>query len=166
MEATWKRLFPGTPFEHFFQDEVFDIHYQSYTNLTQAFSYIAALALLIACMGLFGLASQNIARRMKEVSIRKVLGASVTHITVLVNRPFLIMLTVAGLLATILCYGTLTMIFRLVRENMDMGIIHLPLHPGLFLLAYALVLGTAVLSVATQAYRLVKVNPSEVLRRD
>lgn len=165
-EATWKRLFPGTPFEHFFQDEVFDIHYQSYTNLTQAFSYIAALALLIACMGLFGLASQNIARRMKEVSIRKVLGASVAHITVLVNRSFIIMLTVAGVLATLVCYGGLTMLFHVASQVTNMGIIHLPLHPGLFLLTYALVFATAALSVATQAYRLVEVNPAEVLRSE
>ncbi|HMB90908.1 MAG TPA: ABC transporter permease, partial [Rhodothermales bacterium] len=150
MEATWKRLFPGTPFEHFFQDEVFDIHYQSYTNLTQAFSYIAALALLIACMGLFGLASQNMARRMKEVSIRKVLGASVAHITVLVNRSFLTMLAVAGVLATLVCYGGLAMIFQFASQATNMGIIHLPLHPGLFLLTYALVFVTAALSVAMQ----------------
>ena len=160
LEPVWKRLFPDAPFSFFFQDDVFDIHYQSYANLAEAFSYIAALALLISCMGLFGLASQNIARRLKEVSIRKVLGASVPSVALLVNRGFLTMLAVAAAIASPVCYFGLTALFT----AFDARALHLPMGPDLFIFSYTLIFVTAALSVAMQARTLVTANPADVLR--
>jgi ABC-type antimicrobial peptide transport system permease subunit len=162
LEAAWERLIPSAPFNHFFQNEVFDIHYTSYSNLAQAFGYIAALALLISCMGLFGLASQNVARRQKEVSIRKVLGASVSQITYLVNRGFITMLVLAAVVASAVCYFGLSVLTSVV----EVKAIHMPMRLSLFLVSYTLIFSTAALSVAMQARKLVRANPADVLRNE
>lgn len=164
VEATWDRLFPGTALTQFHQENVFNQTYQQYNDVVQAFSYIAALALLIACMGLFGLASQNLARRMKEVSIRKVVGATVPHLAFLANRRFLGLLVLAAAIATTLCVVGLNLLLSAVRASLPVA--HMPLSPWPFLVAYALVFATAAVAVSGQAYKLVRVNPAEVLRRN
>ena len=100
--ATWKKLIPDIPYDAFFQDAVFDYQLRENIQINKVFSFTALMALLISCMGLFGLASQNIARRMKEISVRKVLAASVAHVTQLVNRSFLLILVIAAVIATTL----------------------------------------------------------------
>ncbi len=159
LEAAWTRQVPNLPFDAFAQREVFDLQYGSYLNLSRSIGYLAALALLIACMGLFGLASQNIARRLKEVSVRKVLGASVPHIVFLVNRTILVMLTVAAGIATAVTYSGLRVLIGLDVANV------MPLTPIPFVLAYALVLLTVAVSVASQSRTLALANPADVLRR-
>ena len=113
-------------------------------------------------MGLFGLASQNIARRMKEVSIRKVVGATVAHLAFLVNRGFLGQLTLAAAFATALCVIGLNLLMSIVRAHVPLA--HMPLTPLPFVLAYVLVFATAALAVGTQVYKLVSANPADVLR--
>ncbi len=164
VETTWARLFPDAVLTQFFQEAVFDQSYRQYNNVVQAFSYIAALALLIACMGLFGLASQNIARRMKEVSIRKVVGASVPHLAFLVNRGFLGLLALAAAIATALCVIGLNILMSIVRAEIPLA--HMPLTPLPFVLAYVLVFATAALAIGSQVYKLVGANPADVLRSE
>ena len=164
VEATWARLFPEAVLTQFYQKTVFDESYRQYNNVVRAFSYIAALALLIACMGLFGLASQNIARRMKEVSIRKVVGASVSHLAFLVNRGFLGQLALAATLATALCVIGLSVLMSVVRAHVPLA--HMPLTPVPFTLAYVLVFATAALAVGAQIYKLIDANPADVLRSE
>ena len=164
VEATWTRLFPETVLTHFYQETVFDRSYQQYNKVAGAFSSIAALALLIACMGLFGLASQNIARRMKEVSIRKVVGATVPHLAFVVNRGFLGLLTLAALIATTLCVIGLSLLMSIVSGYVPLA--HMPMTPLPFILAYTLVFATAALAVGSQVYKLVNANPADVLRSE
>jgi len=160
LEARWDALAPDLPFESFTQREVFDTHYASWSNLTRSIGTLAGLALLIACMGLFGLAAQNAARRRKEVGVRKVLGASVAHLVFLVNRPFLVILTIAAGLATAVVYGGLLFVISLDVANL------MPLTPLPFVLAYALVLLTVAVSLASQSRDLVLTNPADVLRSE
>lgn len=160
LETHWKRHVPELPFESFVQADVFDAPYRSYMSLGRGIGYLAALALLIACMGVFGLASQNIARRRKEVSIRKVLGASVAHVVFLVNRVFLVILSIAALVATALGYVGLRILTGLDAANV------MPLTPVPFVAAYLLVLLTVAVSVASQSRTLALTNPADTLRRD
>jgi putative ABC transport system permease protein len=160
LEAAWKEHFPGLPFEAFAQAEVFDAQYGAYANLGRGIGCLATLALLIACMGVFGLASQNIARRMKEVSVRKVLGASVPHIVFLVNRVFLGILAVAALVATAVSYAGLRVLLGLDAVNF------MPVTPAPFVVAYLLVLLTVAGAVASQSRALALANPADALRRD
>ncbi|MCB9304495.1 MAG: ABC transporter permease [Lewinellaceae bacterium] len=160
METAWKRLYPELPFNYFHQDAVFDSFYESYGSVSTAFSYLAGLALLIACMGLFGLASQNYASRLKEISIRKVLGASTRNIILLVNRGFLLMLGAACLIATTLCYLGIQLLVNSVDEFT--GAMNLGFTP--YLLANLLAFFAAALAVGGQTYQLAKAAPADSLR--
>ncbi len=162
LRSSWKESFPERPFDALIQTEVFDANFQSYGNVVQAFSFLAGLALAIACLGLFGLASQNIAQQLKDVSIRKVLGASVASLIVIVNRRFLSMLIIAAVIATVVTIAGFTALTSLPPWEIR----HLQLGPGLFAMAYALVLATAGLAVGSQARHLVRSDPSVVLRSD
>ncbi len=160
LARVWAEYLPNLPFDAFAQRDVFDSQYASYLNLARSIGYLAALALLIACMGMFGLASQNIARRLKEVSVRKVLGASVPHLVFLVNRAFLMILAIAAGIATVASYGGLRFLIGLDVANV------MPLTPLPFVLAYVLVLATVAVSVASQSRTLALADPAEVLRRN
>lgn len=158
LKETWTTLFPDYPFEYFRQASVFDGFYSSFNNVTSSFSYIALLALLIACMGIYGLASQRFIARQKEVGVRKVLGATSLNIALLVNQSFIKMLLIAAVIATVIGYGSLMLLVQAFEVRA------LPVGPVPFVLANLLVLLTATLAVASQVYRLVQVNPASVLR--
>ncbi len=160
--AAWKQLNPQTPITYFRQADVFDDTFQQYNNVARTVSALAGLALLIACMGLFGLASQNIARRMKEISIRKVVGASLGRITLLVNRRFFVQLVLAGAIATALCVAGLAVLLDSVRDTVPIA--HMPLTPWPFVLSYAIVLASTALAVGSQTYKIAATNPSDALR--
>ncbi|MEM6645928.1 MAG: ABC transporter permease [Bacteroidota bacterium] len=158
LEAQWASVAPGTTMRYVFQDEVFD-HFLRETRGTQrVFVFTAVMALLLSCMGLFGLAAQNATSRMKEVGIRKSLGASLGHVARLINQRFLILLVVAAVVATPLC----TMLVEALLNSVfsyHSGVMALP-----FVLAYLIVFTVAALTVSTQIYRIAVVNPADVLR--
>lgn len=157
LQSTWNEEFPGIDFNYFPQKEVF-YEFDFMIELTQKFSYYLGLfALLVSCMGLFGMASQRVSQRMKEVGIRKTMGASAFHVIFLVNRSFLTMLGVATLIATPLCYFSL----RFLLEQAPATI---PLSLSPFLLSNLLVFLVAAASLSTQTRKLLNVRPAEVLR--
>ncbi len=158
--ATWKKLIPDIPYDAFFQDAVFDNQLRENYQINKVFGFTALMALLISCMGLFGLASQNIARRMKEISVRKVLGASVAHLTQLVNRSFLLILAIAAVIATPLAYLVVNGLLDSVYAY------RAALGAGPFLIAYSVVFLTALATISTQIYSVVVANPAEVLRNE
>lgn len=161
IEQSWKQLFPDSPYHSYFQADVFDRFFSSYGRVAKGMSYLAGLALLIACMGLFGLVAQNIARRMKEISIRKVVGASVAHLIVLVNRGFLVLLLIACGIAS--AVGATAMHFGLqMIEEIDL----MPLNPWPFILSTIILLATATLAIVMHAQKVVRANPADVLRNE
>ncbi|HQU54895.1 MAG TPA: FtsX-like permease family protein, partial [Saprospiraceae bacterium] len=96
IEKIWKDLVPDQAFQYSFIDDSIDRQYRSERRLGQIVSLATLLALFIACLGLFGIATLTTAQRMKEIGVRKVLGASTGEILVLLNKP----LTLIILLAT------------------------------------------------------------------
>lgn len=160
MKTAWEKLGSSVPFLFFHQELVFDAEYQAFDNLAKAFTYLAGLALLIACMGLFGLASQNYATRLKESGIRKVLGASVRHIILKANRSFISLLLVASMLATGICFGGFLLFLSMAEEFT--GEVRHGVFP--YLLANGLVFAAATLAVGWQSYRLAKAAPADSLR--
>ncbi len=162
IEHDWQQLFPSTPVNNFFQNEVFDGFYRSFRNASKSFGYIAGLALIIACMGLYGLATQHFSRRLKEVGIRKMVGASVAQILLLVNREFVILLLVAGAFATVLSLLGI----RVLLQNLEQFVGNYLPGVGPFLLANLLVFLTAAVAVGRQSWNVAKVNLSEVLKNN
>jgi putative ABC transport system permease protein len=159
IEETWKKLAPESPLEYFFLDTVFERRYRSEERLQRLFSYFSGLAIFIACLGLFGLASFAAEQRTKEIGIRKVLGASETSLIFLLSKEFTLLVLIANLVAWPLAY--------LAMRNWLEGFayrIQLNNHLGFFLLASAVALVIAWLTVSFQAIKVSLVNPIDSLR--
>jgi putative ABC transport system permease protein len=99
IEQTWKTYLPDTPFDYTFLDDRFDTLYKAEHQQQMVFSIFAGIAIFIACLGLFGLSAFTITQRVKEIGIRKVLGASVSSIVSLISKEFLLLVAVAAVIA-------------------------------------------------------------------
>jgi putative ABC transport system permease protein len=99
LQARWRALNPQTPFSYYFLDDKFAALYSGEHKTAKLFGLFALLAIVIACLGLFGLAAFSAEQRAKEIGIRKVLGASVQQVLVLVTKEFLVLVGIAFLLA-------------------------------------------------------------------
>jgi putative ABC transport system permease protein len=99
IEKTWRKYFPSDPFNYFFLDDSFNRQYKSDEMFGSIFTIFSVLAILIACFGLSGLSSYNVLQRRKEIGVRKVLGASVTQLLLLLSKDFLHLVTIAFLIA-------------------------------------------------------------------
>ncbi|SDF13605.1 putative ABC transport system permease protein [Dyadobacter soli] len=100
VEATWKKTAPGRPFEYTFLSDEFDALYRTEQRIGQLFTCFAVVAILIACLGLFGLSVFAAEQRTKEIGVRKVMGASVAGITALLARDFLKPVLISILIAS------------------------------------------------------------------
>jgi putative ABC transport system permease protein len=89
IEQSWKKIYPESPFEYYFLSEQFARQYKAEAQLSKTFGLFSGLAILIACLGLLGLATYSAGQRTKEIGVRKILGASVTDITRLLTKDFL-----------------------------------------------------------------------------
>jgi putative ABC transport system permease protein len=104
LETIWKKYSPGAPFEYSFLDQNFDALFRAEQRMSQIILLFTVLAIGIACLGLFGLAAYTAEQRAKEISIRKVMGASVTQVMVLMSRDFTLLVVVAFVIATPLAW--------------------------------------------------------------
>jgi putative ABC transport system permease protein len=95
LEATWKNIAPGVPFVYFFADEAYNQQYIAQERFGKLFICFAIVAIVISCLGLLGLSAYNIAQRKKEISVRKVLGASVGNITFMLSKDFIKLIVIA-----------------------------------------------------------------------
>jgi putative ABC transport system permease protein len=157
VEAVWSQFVPDRPFAFSFLDERIERQYLAEQRVARIFGVFSILAVLIACLGLFGLVAFAAASRTKEIGMRKVLGASVTSIVVLLSRDFLRLVALAFLVAAPLVY------WGMDRWLGDFAY-HIVLGPGVFVLAGGLALVAAWLTVGYQAIRAALRNPVESLR--
>ncbi len=104
IESTWKRIVPGRPFDYAFLDKHFDDIYKSDRQTGEMFGFFSFLAIFIACLGLFGLASYTVEQRTKEIGVRKVLGASVGSVIFLLSKDFLMLVLAAAIIAAPVSY--------------------------------------------------------------
>jgi putative ABC transport system permease protein len=99
IQSTWKKVFPEYPFNYQFLDDHFKEIYRSDAQISQMVAIMAGLAILISCLGLFGLASFSAEKRTKEIGIRKILGASVKDVVFLLSKNFVGLVLIANLIA-------------------------------------------------------------------
>ncbi|MFN7328753.1 MAG: ABC transporter permease [Bacteroidota bacterium] len=99
IENSWKKIYPDAPFEYKFLDETIANFYKTEQRTAKLINTATALAILISCLGLFGLASHSTTQRTKEIGIRKVLGASVRQITLLLSKDFMLYVAIAFVVA-------------------------------------------------------------------
>ncbi|HEY0652950.1 MAG TPA: ABC transporter permease [Chryseosolibacter sp.] len=99
LKEHYATIFPNNPFDYFFLDSFFNRQYQNERQFGSVFGFFAALAIVVACLGLFGLASFTAVQRTKEIGIRKVLGSSVPNIFLLLSKDFLKLVLIANVIA-------------------------------------------------------------------
>lgn len=157
LKALWQREFPELTLEYVPQREVFQEYDLTMNVFSQFIGYLAIFALFISCMGLFGMATQRANQRIKEIGIRKAMGASAGQIVILVNRGFLVMLGISTLIATPVCYIGLSTLVHLSGIAFEMSV-------APFVVANVLVFSLAALTLFMQTRKLVRVNPAEVLQ--
>jgi putative ABC transport system permease protein len=157
LKRQWQHFAPGQPFEYSFMDERFAELYRSEQRLGTIFSVFSCLAIFVACLGLLALASFMAERRTKEIGIRKVLGATVSEMIVLLSREFVKWVVIAALIAWPLAYYAMHRWLQGFAYRTDIGI-------GLFLLAGFSAMLVALLTVSFQAIRAARANPVESLR--
>jgi putative ABC transport system permease protein len=157
VEATWRRLVPHRPFAYRFLDEAFAAAYASERQLGALFGGFALLAVLIACLGLFGLAAYAAERRTKEIGVRKVLGATARDVVLLLSREYAVLVLVGALVAAPFAYLAVT-------RWLEGFAYRVPVGPGLFLAAGAAALLLALATVAGQALRAAASDPVKALR--
>ncbi len=104
LESQWKLSFPGRPFDYFFLDDFFDQQYKADQQFGQVFGLFAGLAIMIACLGLYGLSAFITSQRTKEIGVRKVLGASTVAILYLLIKDFIVLVLIASVIAIPLSY--------------------------------------------------------------
>jgi putative ABC transport system permease protein len=153
----WEAVDPNHPFQYSFLDETFDALFRQVEQFIRIFGYAAVLAIFIACLGLFGLAAFAADRRIKEVGIRRVLGASASQIFRLLSGEFAWLVLIAFVLASPLAYLAMHEILQnfAYRAGIEWWI---------FALAGALALIIALGTVSMQAIRAALANPANSLR--
>jgi putative ABC transport system permease protein len=159
IQSTWKKLFPDQPFEYQFLDEHFDEVYRADTQVSRIVGVLAGLAIFISCLGLFGLASYAAERRVKEIGIRKVLGANVRGIVALLTGRFALLVVIANVIA---CPLAGLVLHRWLQDYAY----HVPMSWWVFLLAGALALAIALVTVSILAMRAALANPVTALRSE
>jgi ABC-type antimicrobial peptide transport system permease subunit len=158
LQDVWKELFPQQPYRGFYHDDIIAGDAQVTDSIRTVFLYIAIMVVIISGMGLFALVSLSIARRTKELGIRKVLGASVINIGFLITREFIILMAIGSLIAAALGYFLVDSLMSSIwTYYVDFGVTP-------FVFSAVVVLVIAMLTVSFQVYSVVTANPVVALR--
>ena len=150
---------PGFAFDFNFLDEAYQKQYTSEVRVAMLSRYFAGLAILISCLGLFGLAAFTAQRRQKEIGIRKVIGASVNNITTMLSGDFLKLVFIAILIAFPLSWWVMNQWLQGFAYRATIGI-------GVYLIAAGAVILITLLTVSYQAIKAALVNPVRSLRSE
>jgi putative ABC transport system permease protein len=159
IETQWKIQYPDRPFSYYFLDEFYDRQYRADERFEALFLNFAALAILISCMGLLGLASYSIVQRTKEIGVRKVMGASVASIVGLLSKDFLQLVGLAFVIAAPLAWFVM---HRWLESFAYKTAIHL----WVFVVAALLSALVALATISFQSIRAALMNPVKSLRSE
>ncbi|MFD2935909.1 ABC transporter permease [Spirosoma flavum] len=155
----WETFNPSAPFTYSFLDERFAFLYETEQKTSQLFTVFAIISIVIACLGLFGLAALTAEQRTKEIGVRKVLGASVVSIIALLSRDFLKLVLIALVLAVPIAW------FAMNRWLEDFAY-RIDLSWWVFAMAGLLAVGIAILTISFQSIKAALMNPVKSLRSE
>lgn len=159
LEKVWHSVIPNEPFEFFFLEDQFDRLYHREATLRRAVGYGTVLAIFLACLGLFGLASFTTQQRRKEIGIRKILGSTVVGIVALLSRDFLKPVGIAFLIAAPVGY----VVFRKWLQEF---VYRIEIGADIFIIAGALAASLALATVAYQSVRAASSDPVKSLQAE
>ena len=159
IEEKWSENNKLHPIEYRFLDQSISSMYQAEKKLNTLFSYFSLIIIFISTLGLLGLVTFSTSQRIREISIRKVLGASVSQIILLMNREFLIMILIANIIAIPLAwYG--------MSKWLSEFVYRIEIQPLEMVLAAVISLGIALITISLQSLNAAQVNPIENLRNE
>ena len=159
LQATWRQYIPDRPFDYHFLDEDYNLLYRGEQRSAQLLTLFSALAILLAILGLFGLAAISTVQRTKEIGIRKVLGADLLNISLLLARNFLLLVTIAFCIALPLAWLAAAKWLNDFTYRIDMPLWAFPL-------AGIAVLIVAFATVSFHAIRAGRMNPAKSLKTE
>lgn len=159
IETAWKKVYPQDVFEVRFLEESIDNFYKAEARLYTLFKVFAALAMCISCLGLWGLTTLAAQHRTKEIGIRKVLGASVNRIVMLLSKDFLSMVVVALAIAVPLVYYLVSSWLQNFAYRVEIGW-------AVFAIAGTVSIGIALITVSIQTLKAALANPVDSLRSE
>jgi ABC-type antimicrobial peptide transport system permease subunit len=159
IEKLWNQTFRDFAFEYQFLDERINEFYKGETQLARLYQIFAAIAIFLSCLGLYGLTSFMALQRLKEVGIRRVLGASKGNIVYLFSREFILLIGIAFVLSFPVAWYFMHQWLQSYVNRIDLGI-------WIFLLGGLISLTIAVTTISFQAIRAAMVNPVRNLRTE
>lgn len=157
IEGIWNELSPQTPFEYEFLDKTFGQLYKSEENLQKIFTTFSIIAIIIACLGLFGLALNSTQQRVKEISIRKINGAKISDVLILLNKNIVKWIVIAFVIASPIAWYAM-------HEWLNSFAYKTEISLWIFAVAGLLALGIALLTVSFLSWKAASRNPVEGLR--
>jgi putative ABC transport system permease protein len=159
LRTSWNKLNPNEPFEYSFLDEDFQKNYEAERRLSAIVGYFTIIAILISCLGLFGLGAFSAEQRTKEIGIRKVLGASVSGIVTLLSKDFLKLVLAGIVIATPIAWWAMNKWLQDFAYRVNIS-------AWIFIVAGVAALVIALLTVGIQAVRAAVANPVKSLRTE
>lgn len=159
IKSVWEEVAPGAPFDYSFVDDALDSQYRQEQRLSKIVTAGALLAVIIAALGLFGLASLMVVRRTKEIGIRKVLGASTSSIVLLINKEFTLLIGIAFFIASPIAWF-------IMREWLNDFAYSIELGVGIFLLAGITTLLLCFMVVSFQSIKAAFQDPVNSLKTE
>ncbi|MFZ6013499.1 MAG: ABC transporter permease [Bacteroidota bacterium] len=157
IHKVWSEVFPGNPFDYFFLEDFFDAQYNNEQNFGHVFGLFAGLAILIACLGLFGLTSYMTILRTKEIGIRKILGSSSLGIVRLLSRDFMLWVLIAFVLACPVSAYLMSQWLEQFAYRIEMSV-------WIFVLAGLICFVIALFTVSWKSWQAANINPTHALR--
>ncbi|MCE7991358.1 MAG: hypothetical protein HEP71_05230 [Roseivirga sp.] len=157
LETSWNRLYPDRLFAFNFLDEKISSEYATFEKMVNAVTYLSVLAIVFSCMGLFGLMSILVMNRLKEIGIRKVFGASISQIYLLLSRDFALMVLIAG---SVIAYPA----WRIMENWLENFAYTDNQFTSLFLIGVGVVTGLCLAIVSFHTLRTARINPVDYLR--
>ena len=157
VQGLWEKHVPGYPFDYSFLDEHFEVLYRSDEQMGVVVTIMAGLAILISCMGLFGLAAITTEKKTKEIGIRKALGATETQITVLLSRNFALLILVSFVIVSPLTW-------LMLSKWLESFAYRIGVSPLMFLFGGLIALVIAMATISFHTIRSARANPVKALR--
>jgi putative ABC transport system permease protein len=159
VQGTWKKYFPQLPFEYKFLDEGLNSQYVADQKRGKIFASLSVLTIIITCLGLLGLTAFTTQQKQKEISIRRVMGASIAQIVTLTTRNYLWLALIASLIAFPVAYYFMSNWLKVFTYNTGLSVIP-------FIVSALLIVLTAVLTVLVYSTKAALANPAENLRTE
>ena len=159
LASIWGEVFPGKEFEYTFLSDNFLEQFGSDRNRSTIFFIFTILIIIIACLGLFGLASYTVERRTREIGVRKVFGATENRVLVMISFEFLVLMVIALLIAT-------PVVIIMMEEWLQDYVYRISIGPTVFIWTVVITLISTAVTITYQALKAARTNPAKALRME